>query len=157
MPNQYIIDYFKKNKDRFSFEILKEKLIKAGYPSNQIEEAARLVYKAAPLPKKISGAPNFWDFRHKKIYTSGKEKILDFVAGFIFVIILEFLMGRGIFGFYGFASLILYFIVFLAIIIYLFTKRKYIAFGVICGIILPIILIVVALFGFLFAFLPFYF
>lgn len=153
MPNQYIIDYLKRNKDRFSFDILKEKLIKAGYPSNQIEEAAHLVYRVAPSPKKISRAPTFWDFWHKKVYTSGKEKILDFAAGFIFAIILEFLMGGSIFGFYGFSNLILYFIVFLAIIIYLLAKRKYIAFGIICGIILSIIFIIVALFGFL----PFYF
>jgi tetrahydromethanopterin S-methyltransferase subunit F len=154
MPNQYIIDYFKKNKDRFSFDVLKEKLIKAGYPSNQIEEAAQLIYKVAPSPKKISGAPNFWDFWHKKVYTSGKEKILDFATGFIFAIILEFLMGGGILGFYGFGgSLILYFIVFLAIVIFLSTKRKYIAFGIICGFISSIIFIIVALFGFL----PFYF
>jgi len=153
MPNQYIIDYFRKNKDRFSFEVLKEKLIKAGYPSNQIEEAAQLLYKAAPSPKKILRAPNFWDFWHKKVYTSGKEKILDFVAGFIFAIILEFLMGGGIFGFYGFGSLILYFIVSLAIIIYLLAKRKYIAFGIICGVISSFIFPIFALFGFL----PFYF
>lgn len=153
MPNQYIIDYFRKNKDRFSLDSLKEKLIKAGYPNNQIKEAAQSVYGVAPSPKKISGSQNFWDFRHKKVYTSGKEKILDFVAGFIFAIILEFVMGWGILGFYGFDSLILYFIVFLAIIIYLLTKRKYIAFGIVCGIILPIIFIIVALFGFF----PFYF
>ena len=105
MPNQYIIDYFKKNKDRFSFDVLKDKLIKTGYPNNQIEEAAQLVYKAAPSPKKISRAPTFWDFWHKKVYTSGKEKILDFVAGFIFTIILESIIGGlmsliGMFGFY---------------------------------------------------------
>jgi len=157
MPNQYIIDYFKKNKDRFSFEVLKEKLIKAGYPNNQIEEAARLAYRVAPEPKNISRTPTFWDFWHKKVYTSGKEKILDFVAGFIFTIILKYIIGGlmsliGMFGFYYY-SFILYFIIFLAIIIYLLVKRKYIAFGIICGIILSFIFPIFALFGFL----PFYF
>lgn len=68
MPNQYIVDYLKENKDRFPFEILKEKLIKAGYPDNQIEEARRIVYErkeidlSTPIiswPKKTT---NFWDF-----------------------------------------------------------------------------------------------
>jgi len=28
---------------------------------------------------------SFWDFKHKKIYTSTKEKLLDLIAGVIFI------------------------------------------------------------------------
>lgn len=130
MPNQYIIDYIRRNKDRFPFEVLREKLLKAGYPAYQIVEAEELVYK----PKKISETP-FWDFWHKKFYTSGSQKILDLMIGFIFTIVLKYIMEFGLRGFTRYGDYGLSFLIFLTIIIYLFIKRKYIAWGIICGII----------------------
>jgi len=145
MPNQYIIDYLKKNKDKFPFEVLKQKLLKAGYPGDRIEEARKIVYEGKeeiitpppPVikPKEVIG---FWDFWHKKVYTSGKEKILDLVVGFVFAIILEYIMIFGlrliIGGIYGFS--LLNFAVILTLLIYFFVKRKYIAWGMLCAIFL---------------------
>jgi len=148
MPNQYIIDYLKRNKNKFSLEVLKEKLVKTGYPIDQIEEAAQLVYKAVLAPQEIPETP-FWDFWHKKVYSSGKEKLIDFIVGFIFAIVLTYdgfyIVGFGVefieillggFEFYGFFLL---FMIFLAILIHFFRTRKYIAFGIICGIVLSFI------------------
>lgn len=145
MPNQYIIDYLKRNKDKFSFEVLKEKLFKAGYPSDQIEEARKIVYEkkeeiVAPSPfikeKKIL---SFWDFWHKKVYTSGGEKILDFGTGFVFAIILKYIILLALMSLrrsFSFFDLFGYYIFFLIIIIYFLIKRRYIALGIICEIIL---------------------
>lgn len=147
MSNQYIVDYLKENKDRFPFEALKEKLLKAGYPSDQIEEAKKIVYEGkeeifAPpppisKPEKVIG---FWDFWHKKTYTSGKEKILDFITGFIFIIILGYILGflfdiLNFHRFFGY-NILLRFVIHLFLIIYFLIKRKYIALGIICEIIL---------------------
>lgn len=135
MPNQYIIDYIRRNKDRFSFKVLREKLLKAGYPGYQIVEAEELVYK----PKKISETP-FWDFWHKKVYTSSREKLIDFIAGFVFAIILTYILGFGVMGylFYYFGPF-LYGLIFLALLIYFLIKRRFIGLGMICEIVLSFV------------------
>lgn len=161
MVNQYIIDYLQKNKDRFSFEILREKLIKAGYSISLIEEAAQLVYREAPLiekemvEEKVSRPPSFWDFWHKKRYRSGKERLLDLAAGFGFAIIFS-IIGFGfislirIVGFFGYyiyyIFFLLYCLVFLGAIIYFLIKRKYIALGMICAVIIPPIIFCIFIF-----------
>lgn len=158
MPNQYIVDYLKRNKDRFPFEVLKEKLLKAGYPSDQIEEAREIVHEGKeeivtppPVikPKKVI---SFWDFWHKKTYTSGKEKIQDFIIGFIFIIILRYVLVFlfNILGLYGFSGYILSFVIDLFLIIYFLIKRKYIALGIICEIILASVLRISSLFRYYF-------
>lgn len=142
MPNQYIIDYLKQNKDKFSFETLKEKLLKAGYSLAQIEEARKIVYeikeekvRVAPMlkPKEVT---SFWDFSHKKVYTSGKEKILDFIIGFLSTIMLKFLLDICFLNLLLRSEVFYYFIlnlvIYLILIIYFLLKRKYIALGIIC-------------------------
>ena len=144
MPNQYIVDYLKQNKDKFSIRVLKKKLLEAKYPEKEIEEAIKIVQrpiKKVPKPEKVS--TNFWDFKHKKNYTSKKEKLLDFIAGFLFVIILIILkyLFRMIFSlgelhFYGFRSFVN--LLYLIALIYFFVKKRgYISWGIILGSLLP--------------------
>lgn len=130
MPIQYILDYLKQNRDKFPLDILKKKLIEAGYPEREIEEAIKIIQK----PKKIP--TSFWDFRHKKIYISKKEKFLDFVFGFFvglaIPLILNLLGGLLFYRTFGFSRIIFNLIFYLILIIYFFIiKRGYISIGII--------------------------
>ncbi len=169
MANQYIVDYLQKNKDRFSFGVLRKKLQKAGYPVLQIEEAARLVYKEKAIPESetigkglaregaVAPPPLsewFWDFWHKKRYSTAKERLIDLAAGIVLAIALTYIIGFGVlalvkaFGFFRYSSYMLVRVfIFLALIIYFLIKRKYIGLGIICG------LIINFFYGFLIAFL----
>jgi hypothetical protein len=133
MANKYIIDYLKENKDKFSLDVLKKKLIEAGYPEREIEEAMKIFQQpTSKIAKTERVLTNFWDFRHKKIYISRKEKFFDFVTGFLFKIILSFIMGIFRFSFYP----VRYFLtpLYLMVIIYCFLiKRGYISWGIIFG------------------------
>ncbi len=104
---------------------------------------------------------NFWDFRHKKIYTNRKEELIDFFSGLIF--------GPFLFIFLGFIGMfstpfIVYIylklfkqipewgsptelvaIVYLLLLIYTAFKRKHIFYGMLAGIIIIIGLNVLSL------------
>jgi len=133
MAKKYIIDYLKENKDKFPLEFLKKKLLGAGYPEGEIDEAIKILQQPIQevlKPERIS--VSFWDFRHKKTYLSKKEKLLDFVAGFLFKIILSFIVRALGFFFYPGRYLLIPF--YLIVIIYCFViKRGYISWGIIFG------------------------
>lgn len=138
MSNRYIIDYLRQNKDKFPIEALKKKLLEAGYPEKEIDEAIKIVQEPVSKFQKTERATNFWDFTHKKIYHSGKEKLLDFIAGILFLIISAVIFEIIPFGLF-FSP-----ILFLAAIIYFFIiKRGYIPWGIILG--LPVYLVIFVL------------
>lgn len=141
MPIQYIIEYLKQYRDKFPLNALKKKLIEAGYPEKEIEEAIKIIEKSEEK------STSFWDFKHKKVYLSTKEKFLDFIFGAFMGIILPLLIGKTaqkifkelnefeLFPFYipeNFYALIISAISTVGIIIYFFKiKRFYISFGMI--------------------------
>ncbi len=128
MLNQQIVDYLNQNRELFSKESLFLKLHKAGYPEVAINEAIGVVYGQK---KEEQGAKtSFWDFWHKKVYQNGKEKLIDFVAGFVFYLVL---VAFGYFIVIGFV-----YVPGILFSIYLLFKRKYISLGFFTGIILGI-------------------
>jgi len=136
MAKKYIIDYLKENKDKFPLEVLKKKLLGAGYPEGDIDEAIKILQQPIPevlKPERVS--VSFWDFRHKRIYLSKKEKLLDFIFGFLIGIVIPWLLNllmRLIFYPYGFFRIIFNLTFYLALIIYFFIiKRGYISWGII--------------------------
>jgi hypothetical protein len=158
MVNQNIIDYLRENKDKFSQEVLRKKLIEAGYPKDQIEEGIRIVYEKLPIPLSPPEAPretSFWDFKSVKIYTNFGEKLLDFLAGFFAPIII----GWGISWLLGISAYFMYpsfgfrWILSLGILIaqifgifYFWKRRHYFARGLLFCLILLSILIIIGLF-----------
>jgi len=158
MVNQNIINYLKENEDKFPQEVLKKRLIEAGYPKDQIEEGIRIVYKGVsipPTPPGVARKTNFWDFKTIKIYTNFGEKILDFLAGFFapIVIGLGIYLFFGILGFFIYPFRYLFWIFPLGILIaeifgifYFWRRRHYFARGLLFFLILPFILILIGLF-----------
>lgn len=79
-PN--IINYLRENKDKFSQKMLKEKLIKADYPKDQIEE------EILPILSELPRETNFWDFKSIKISTNFGEKLFRFSGWLVCPIII---------------------------------------------------------------------
>jgi len=155
MAKKYIIDYLKENKDKFPLYMLKKKLLGAGYPEGEIDEAIKILQQPIPEVLKPERVPaKFWDFRHKKIYLSRKEKFLDFIFGFLIGIAIPWLLNllmRLIFYPLGFFRILFNLIFYLALIIYfLIIKRGYISFGMILSLPLSFVFsIILLLFKFL--------
>lgn len=152
--NEKIINYLKENKDKFSKEVLIEELKKVGYLENEIVESARLVYGENIL----SGQPafvsnnNFWDFKSKKIYTNPSEKWKDFLFGFFgpYVVAIAIFILSFVLGFFGFLLNIAFIIFYIFALIYLFNRRKFIAYGLaasLAGIIFVPLIISIIIFG----------
>jgi len=132
--SQKIIKYLQDNKDKYSKKVLIVELKKIGYKETDINNAVSLVYATKT---------SFWDFKSQKIYTNKTEKTKDFFFGlvsFILINIASFLISLIIFlEIINVASF--FFIIFL--IIYLFNKRRFIAYGLMFGFILPILFFII--------------
>lgn len=129
--DQNIISYLESNKDKYSQESLVEQLKKAGYAENDIRDGVQSVYVSRILPGDsgvVSGG-NFWDFKSKKSYVNSSEKWKDFLFGFF----APWLLGTLSFVVPFFSFIVL--ICAILTIVYLFNRRRFIAYGVLVNII----------------------
>lgn len=166
MINENILKYLRGNKDKFSQQVLKEKLVGAGYPRDQIGEGIRIIYGGEVPPSPAAGAKtSFWDFKSARTYTSSGEKFVDFLAGFfappVAVFVSSFFFG-GFFNilglmprsfFYGFGPLtwifpLAGFIFHIWAIFYFWKRRRYLARGLLFILILPLTFIGIGIFIF---------
>ncbi len=99
--------------------------------------------------KVLNQKTNFWDFKTKKIYQNTGQKVLDFLFGFIGIIVIStvFIGLRLSIAFtsssYNQMIDFIFFICFLILMffgIYLIRTRKYIAIGTLCIIFIPLLL-----------------
>ncbi len=144
MVNERIINYFREYKDRFPKEVLKEKLITAGYPEKEVKEGIEVVY---------GRRKDFRELETAKLYTTSGQKLLDFLIGFfapeIVSIVVYFLLY--LFSFYFkvyFHSLFIFFILLILILVgqifgifYFWKKRKYLALGLLFALLFPFIVL----------------
>lgn len=138
------IQYIKEHRAQHPINSLRENLQKAGYPKELVDGAVSAAFGGKGINDILSGEKlTFFDFRTRHNYTSFRERILDFLFGFL-----------GIYALYFFiyfltpALSLLSGVVFLAhigLIIYLWRRRHYIARGLLFTILLPILLVVLAL------------
>ncbi len=152
MANENILTYLRENKERYPIEVLRKKLVGAGYPQNQVEEGIRIVYGGeAPSPPKIGPKHSFWDFKNVRTYYSTGEKILDALFGFFIVSsVVNFILGsflRIIFGYGGYyggyglfniSQLVLWGIQ-IGAVIYFWRRRRYLAYGLAASLVLGVL------------------
>jgi len=156
------VAYLRQHKGRYTTEVLTEQMQKAGYADEVIQAATARVFSEVPLPassqasiKQTSeGGQSFFDLRSRKVYRSAWEKVIDFLTGFIGAPILGFVLSIflnlliGAMTILGLRLYNLYFITPLALvvlyvagIIYLWRRRRYIAIGILSTLLLGILLI----------------
>jgi hypothetical protein len=135
--NQNIINYLTQNKNTYSEEVLIGELKKAGYSELDIIESANYIYSgSANSGQAVSRISNFWDFKTAVVYQNNSEKLKDFFFGFLapyagILVAWIPLAGLALFAFEFFS------------IIYLFSRRKFIALGMIGNLIFGMFLMLV--------------
>ncbi|HBO16771.1 MAG: hypothetical protein UR69_C0001G0264 [Candidatus Moranbacteria bacterium GW2011_GWE2_35_2-] len=140
--SQNAINYIQANKDKFSKEVLKKELQKAGYTEDDIAQSLVAVYGGDITGDKTRGARNdFWNFKNKREYTASGEKNKDFFFGLISPFVLGFI---PLVNFIAFPLEIF-------AIIYLFNRRRYISYGIMSsfalGLVFVVIIVVLIIFG----------
>lgn len=156
------VAYLRQHKGRYTTEVLTEQMQKAGYTDEVIQAAAARIFSEVSLPTSSQasikqapeGGQSFFDIRSRKVYRSGWEKVIDFLAGFIGIHILGFVLFifsnvlLGVLAIFGLRLYSLYFITPLALvvlyiggIVYLWRRRRYIAIGILSTLLLGILLI----------------
>lgn len=145
------LEYLRQNKDKFPLEVLRKKLIEAGYPQDQIEEGIRIVYGGQiPSPSAVASSLSFWDFRNVRVYRTAGQKVIDALFGFFVVpfvvgipFTLLFVFSGFSYGFrssgdFGFVNLATFapFVIQIALIFYFWQKRRYLAYGLTVSVIL---------------------
>jgi len=147
MVDEVIINYFKKYKDRFPKEVLKEKLINAGYPEEEVKEGIEIVYGKKRNLRRLETT---------KLYITSAEKQLDFLIGFfapgivstIFSLIVYYFLHLLGFSFrVYFHSFFAFLIPILTLgghifgIFYFWKRRRYLALGLLFALLFPFILL----------------
>lgn len=133
--DENITKYLAENKSKYSAEILRDALLKAGYAGADVEKGINLIYGRRQTQQNILPAKNVWDFGGKMEYHKSSEKLADFLLGFgAFVILAFFSQASFILG-----SMLFYLAgIFLAV--YFINRRAFLAVGIIVGLIVgPII------------------
>jgi hypothetical protein len=152
--NQNIITYLSGNKEKYPKEVLVAELRKSGYSEGDITEGVAQVFDGKTSAV-ASVKTSFWNFREKKIYTSAGQKWADFLFGFFginvilgtiftFLQLLPYAPEEFIFS-------VLMLLVEVLIAIHVFSRRRFVFYGVIifpaCILPLVIILFISAIFG----------
>ncbi|MCK9379106.1 MAG: hypothetical protein M0P97_03095 [Candidatus Moranbacteria bacterium] len=132
--SQNAINYIQENKNKFSKEVLKNELQKAGYAEDDIAQSFAVVCGGDVTGDKTQEiGKNFWDFKTKREYTVSGEKNKDFFFGIVSPFILGFI---PLVNFVAFPLEIF-------AIIYLFNRRRYISYGIMSSFALALIFVVV--------------
>lgn len=133
------VQYIRRHRAQHPIGILMENLQKAGYPKELVDRAV----SAALGEKEINDILSeekliFFDFRTRHNYTSFRERILDFFFGFLGIYVLYFFIYFLTPALSLFSGVV--FLVHVGLIIYLWSRRHYIAGGLLFTILLPVLL-----------------
>lgn len=133
--SQNAINYLKENKNKYSQNDLIFALKKAGYHPLDISESVKEVYGAAGgfNDNERKNVKYFFNFKDKYIYNRTSEKLLDFAAGPILYLLLNYIF-ESVDGDLVFIPFVFCF----ALLIYLFNRRRYLSYGLAVSIVFGI-------------------
>jgi len=149
-----VAEYLKANKDKFTLDVLRQKLLEAGYQKEVIDQAVLEVFQIGGVkPAVLKATAGFFDFRNVKTYHTFGEKLVDFLIGWflvgwlgsllIYLVVVRFFSNfldayaRYIFMLF---SLLVIFALHIFGIFYFWKRRHYLARGLVFAILLSIIL-----------------
>lgn len=126
--------YLRENKGKYPQKQLIEALEKGGYSKQDIKKSVEEVYG-----DKAVFDFNFWDFKHRAVYTAKREKWLDLLLGIGAALVASIALSFAPIG------LILFLILYISALIFTFNKRRYFFYGLLCYLLLSILLLIIGI------------